>query len=518
MLAAERQRTLRVAGQAGDASQWPARVFMLAVCVLILLTFGTGLDNKPVAEDFIRGSELLTLAEDRQFRPTFGVMMELLWAFAGPPWLASAAYHWASLGIHLVATLMLFGAARQLPMTPSQAAVVTLLFALYPRHHEPVFWPAATPHPLMTVFFLFSLGCYLRARRRRQRRWYVLAVLGYVGALLSSEASYAGLGLLLAYEVIWRDPAGGAGFWRRVAGPARRLAPFLLAAVAYVTILIVGGGGLSELFSSTRQGGYYHVFFRPGQFVDLAGYLSYTVLPFVPLRTASVIAKLGMAVFAGIVLGASLLWGSRLIRFGAVWVTLAVLPFVLAVPFGNADRYFYLPAVGFCLMVVGWWHKLYRWLAARPGAHSRRAAWAIGLTLLSLYGAVAIGTLQMRAHEWHRAGELVAGMLNTIYARHPSVAPGQTFYFLNLPQQYGQARFMGVGMRAALAGHYAPLSPAVYTSEDPELLAAINRVAPGAAAKDVFIYVYQDGQLVDRSFSYRDPSVRQLLADRAIYP
>jgi len=240
---------------------------------------------------------------------------------------------------------------------------------------------------------------------------------------------------------------------------------------------------------------------------------------FVPLRSiGSVLIKVGMLVVTSVALGISVLWGSRLVRFGVIWIIITFLPYVLLVPFGNADRYFYLPSVGFCLAIVGAFQEISASIAKRFGPRGFQLVLGAGKAVFAVYAVLAFSAIQERANEWREAGEMVDQMLSQVYTLHPTVEPGITMYFLGLPKRYKQAAFMASGMRSALVVHYNQPALRVYTGDHPDLLSAVKKAMPGAPRNgQVYVYIYDDGRLIDYSSSYSDPAVQTLLETYAYF-
>jgi hypothetical protein len=339
-------------------------------------------------------------------------------------------------------------------------------------------------------------------------------------AILSNEAAAAGILLLLTYELCWERDRLGASLKHQVLTLIRLLWPFVVIMAAYVSLLIIARGGPSGFITSVTETTFYRVRFGlDHQLKDLGGYLSYTLFLFVPLRSiGSVLVKTGMLVVTSVVLGISVLWGSRLVRFGVIWIIITFLPYVLLVPFGNADRYFYLPSVGFCLAIVSVFQEISTFIAKRFGLRGSQLALRAGIAALAVYTVLAFSAIQERASEWREAGEMVDQMLSQVYTLHPTVDPDMTLYFLGLPKRYKQVAFMATGMRSALATHYNQPALRVYTGDHPDLLSAVKRAMPGAPGNgQVYIYIYDDGKLINYSSSYADPAVQILLETYAYF-
>lgn len=422
----------------------------------------------------------MELGPNRQFRPVFALSTLAIQSIAGPKGANPQPYHLFGLAIHIIVVLAVFFLVNCLASSQNSALFATLIFALYPRHHEAVFWPAAYAHILMAVCLLFGLNSYLKWREVGKGFWRIMSALLFVLAMLSNEAAASGILLLLTYELFWRRDQLRANLKQQMLMLIRLLWPFIAIVAAYIGLLVVGRGGLSSFSASMTETTFYRVRFGLNSLKDLGGYLSYTLFLFLPLRSIdSVLVKLGMLVVTSMALGASILWGSRLTRFGAIWIFVTFLPYVLLVPFGNADRYFYLPSVGFAFMIVGSFQSAHVFFTKRLGPRGAQLALKTGLAALAAYVIFAFLSLQDRAREWYEAGEMVDQVLTQVYILHPTVDPDMTFYFLNLPKQYKQARFMGDGTRSALTAHYKQPSLRVYTGDHPDLLSAVEKFMPG---------------------------------------
>ncbi len=492
---------------------------IIGLCLLVFFTYMSGLDNKPVAEDFVRSEAFLELGPDRQFRPLYALPMLALQSFFGCQAETPFPYHMLSLIVHLIATLALFFFTSQLIVRMDLTLATVLIFAFYPRHHETVFWPAGCSHAIMTAFALISLGCYLRAKQHSRRIWLIISVIFSGLSIFSSEAGIVVLLIILAYEIIYCHNQLRLNWRTKKAIFIWQYLPFLLISGLYVIILVIGRGSYSTLLADMVDNNSYRVNFGFNTLRDIGGYLSYAIWPFVPLRSVGVQIKIIMFIITGLSFGVALIWGTRLVRFGIIWIVIASMPYALLVPFGNSDRYFYLISVGFCFSVVGALDQFVQFSRCRFGVTGFKIVFIceVALLILSLTSAVII--IQDRSEEWDEAGTMVEAMLNQIYTEHPTVSSDMTFYFFGLPHQYRQSRFIGVGMPSALRTHYNQPSLKVYTSADPELISAVKQVSFSNQVNEMIkIYVYQDGRLIDYSASYNDLKVRSLLNAYAMLP
>ena len=70
------------------------------------------------------------------------------------------AHHLVNVGLHLVSSLLLFGALVRLTRAIGRSAVVALLFAIHPMHVESVAWIAERKDVLSGLFFMLTLWLY----------------------------------------------------------------------------------------------------------------------------------------------------------------------------------------------------------------------------------------------------------------------------------------------------------------------------------------------------------------------
>src|SRR5882672_10692910 len=138
------------------------------------------------------------------YRPVF-----LLWLLANysvggvnPVW-----WHATSLGMHLLATLLVYLLAFRMTRDDLLAGGSALLFGLHSVHIEGVAWISGVTEPLLAVLFLASFLCFIKSRERpgelkSPRRGWLLASLGlYILALLEKETAIILPVLIFAY--VW---------------------------------------------------------------------------------------------------------------------------------------------------------------------------------------------------------------------------------------------------------------------------------------------------------------------------
>jgi tetratricopeptide (TPR) repeat protein len=299
-------------------------------------------------------------------------------------------FHLVNLALHVVVVAGVFLLTKRMFQDRNLAIVAAALFAFHPIHSEAVAWIPAAPDLELSFFYLLTFWLFLAGARPGGRfsSSAQLAMAGsFVLTLLSKEQAVTLPLLAAVYEHLYRAD-------REETSPAqkvRRYAPLWLLAVAYLLFRVRVLGALS-LGVQAKTLTWYKTLLSA--IVLLGQYLRNVLWPvdlrlFCPLLTPSSVFDL--AVVGGLVaLTASsalffLLWRSaRPLSFGLVWMLLTLAPVLNArwMPvFTYADRYLYLPSVGFCWLLG--WGLLGLWARApaRGAISSRALATAFGILL-----------------------------------------------------------------------------------------------------------------------------------------
>jgi protein O-mannosyl-transferase len=342
--------------------------------------------------------------------------------------LAPTGFHASNWLLHAAVTGATLALARALTGDLAVAAVAALLFAVHPIHVESVDMVQGRTDLLATLGLLLSLLAALRAARETARG----PALAFGGASLAAFAA-----ALLSKEVAVTWPLLLAGVWWAAPAEARRhvwrFGGILLAGLALLGgYLVLRGALLGSILPADLSS---LLVPRLGLApISLMTYLGWLLWPFrfsfvhvIPAPTAwldprTLAGILGLAVWLSTLY--PLARHHRAAALGAGWTLAALLPVANLIPipgFVAAERYLYLPSVGFCLLVACLVARAWS-LASRPAL--RRTLEGLGLAALIAF-AVAI---QLRTDQW--ADPLQA------FERMAEAAPTSFFVQGNLGLEY----------------------------------------------------------------------------------
>jgi len=310
------------------------------------------------------------------------------------------AFHGVNLILHLLATILAYAVLYQITRRLALALAAAALFAVHPIHTEAVDWISASTELGCGVFFLLAFYLFLlasrasaggpaeqRGERFRTGALWVSSCGCFALALLWKEMALT-LPLAIASYLIL-CAAGTPSAFARLRKALFITLPYWTVVAAYLPLRY---HALGFLYVSQRKW-----VLSPSDYVLTiihltAKYWCKLLLPvhlnayhmFDPVRSLAEPRALGAILFL-VLAAAGVGYGWRrapLAVFAASWAFLTLVPVLNLRAVGRnvfAERYLYIPSVGFCLLIV--------WLASKgiamlPVGHR---AWAGGcaLTLLA---------------------------------------------------------------------------------------------------------------------------------------
>lgn len=422
-----------------SAVKWAPRLAAFAaVAALAVTAYLNILGNEFVYDD---GAQILRNYYIRDTSHLRAIFTTNVWSFLGPHAISNyyrpvmhlvymadyalfgyqpAGYHATSILFHALSAVLVLLAAEAIGLAPPVAMLGAALFAVHPITTESVAWAAGIPELTYAFFFLLSFWLYARARpptpagarqagarpagaqqagaqqagAQQAAPLLAASVVAALAALFSKETALMLAPAIILYEHLLRR------------SPERHLArmPFYAGHVAatgfYLAMRIHSLGGFQV---ATNPYGV----MPPGQFVLSAVYLvgkyvSKLFAPapfnifhvFHPARGLGDWRVLGgLAILAAAAAAAWLLWKRRdPLAFALAIIFLPLVPVLDVRAIGHnifAERYLYLPAAGFCLLLAA--------ALARLGRRHFLTACALAALLALNYGLLT----RFRNADWH---------------------------------------------------------------------------------------------------------------------
>ncbi|MGH9435987.1 MAG: tetratricopeptide repeat protein, partial [Terriglobia bacterium] len=318
-------------------------------------------------------------------------------------------FHLVNVAFHAAVVCLVFLVTRRVFKDRALAFVAAALFALHPIHTEAVDWIAAVTDLELTFFFLLAFWFFLRLGDGGGRRKLLLhagMLASFILALLSKEPAATLPFVATLYEHACRDDRKHTS----ESVKASRYGALWLVLIAYLVwrTRVLGlfapvasrpemSTGAAALSAFALTGRYIEKLFWP---VHLSA--AYVFPASIGVLLPRILA--GFAVAAACALLMIWFWGrERRVFFGFAWFFLTLAPVLNArwMPdFVFAERYLYLPSVGFCWIVC--------WLALRAarstgkrGSIGRGVVWKrVIVAAACLLAALMAARIVIRNRDW----------------------------------------------------------------------------------------------------------------------
>lgn len=276
--------------------------------------------------------------------------------------MAPRGHHLSSLGIHALATLLLFMLLYRMTSAPWQSSFVAALFALHPVHVESVAWVAERKDVLSAFFGFLTLFIYVKFTENRKTTLYLSALLAFIAGLMAKPmlVTLPAVMLLLDYWPLCRS--------RQTMSPMKELfllikekTPFILCSLCsgIITIYAQKSGGavaaLSAIPLSLRiENSLIAYVSYIGKLIYPKGLAIYYPMPVYNARwqvAGALVLLLGISA-AAVLIRRRAPW----VAVGWFWFVITLIPVIGIVQVGSqlmADRYTYIPAIGL-FMTAAW--------------------------------------------------------------------------------------------------------------------------------------------------------------------
>jgi len=282
-----------------------------------------------------------------------------------------AGHHISNLLLHILSTMLLFAVLKSMTSAIWTSAFVAALFAVHPLHVESVAWVAERKDVLSGLFWMLTVGAYVRYVKNPALARYLLVLLAFTFGLMAKPmlVTLPFVLLLLDYwpleRLNFKKSPKSVSIFHLV---LEKIPLFTLAAVSsVVTFLIQRSSGavvLAEALPMKRR-----------LANALVSFVVYIVKMFYPARLAVYYPHLKsnlplwQPILCGliiVVITVGVIYLSRQKRFlatGWFWYLGTLVPVIGLVQVGaqaRADRYSYLPSIGIFIMIAWVVHGISR--------------------------------------------------------------------------------------------------------------------------------------------------------------
>jgi tetratricopeptide (TPR) repeat protein len=313
-------------------------------------------------------------------------------------------YHLVNLTLHVAVVCVLFGLTLSIFGRRDLAFLTALLFALHPVHTESVDWIAAVPDLEVTFFFLLTFWLFVKAANQDGGRseWALGGmVICFALALLSKEQALMLPVVATIYEHGYREDRSSTSWRQKIS----RYGVLWLIAVGYLLLRMRVFGSIAPVTHAVKVTWPQAFLSAVVLTVQYVGKMLWpvTLCAFHVFHKASLLLDprviAGIAVLASLTASFVFLWRrARLVSFGFIWFFITLAPVLNARWMAAsifAERYLYLPSVGFCWIAA--WCAVRVWEAAGKRRPSAQPTLAAGLSVLLILCAVRIFT---RNRDW----------------------------------------------------------------------------------------------------------------------
>ena len=352
-------------------------------------------------------------------------------------------YHLASLLVHIGNVLLIYLLMNLIQKNTTASILAALFFACHPALTEAVNCIDFNDDPLATLFFLLSLIFYIRLKAEYVTSnigGYSLALLFYLLGLLSKEMAITLPAIILLSDLTLVETGADHTVSQRFVQNIR-LKKFYYMGYILVSLFYLGlrFALLTNPAASTP--------FSNGPFLERIIYLPNHIFNYIkivlwplklnadyiysyPQHFFEVTNLVAVLVVACLVVLSVLIYQSRKIIFFGIWwflITLSPVWNVIEIYNPVAERYLYLPVIGFCIAVAAFLANLLQRTFQQNSKIQQFAQFAIVFLVLIGYSTITIA----RNKDWSDSFRLWTAALKL----SPNNAKAQSYLGLALAKQ-----------------------------------------------------------------------------------
>jgi hypothetical protein len=370
------------------ATRWLPVALLVFVCIVVYLNslsngfvfddYAVIIENKYLKlpginfASFFNHSYFNIAGGEASYRPLATLSYYLTYAIAG---LNPFFYHLLSVILHMVNVVLVYLLFNLILKHRFAALIAGLLFACHPALTEAVDCISYNEDLLAAVFFLLAFLFYLKSSTHNLRSSsmnYGLSLFFFLLGLLSKEMAITLPAIILLYDVSLKNGADKKSFslqliLKNIKVRGLFYGGYLAVSLLYLFVrffvLYHPQESIKPIFGNLFE----RIIFLPGHifsFIKLAFFPVNLTADYVfsyPHHFFAISNLTGFIFVAGlVVLSVFVFKNSREIFFGIWWFIITLFPVYNLIPIFNpfAERYLYIPLIGFCMVIVMVFNKV----------------------------------------------------------------------------------------------------------------------------------------------------------------
>jgi protein O-mannosyl-transferase len=266
-------------------------------------------------------------------------------------------YHFSNLVIHIANVLLVFWFVKKLTKKYFLSIFIAFFWGIHPMHVESVVWVSERKDLLYTFFYLFSLITYLSFLQKRKFKYILICFLFFAFSCLSKSAAITlPLILIILRYYVTKEKGKFRNYLHVI--------PFLIISILFGILALVSQGesgtikDITQVFSITDR---VFIFTHTLLFYIINFFFPYdlSIFHYYPLKTQGFFH---IGVYASLIIIIAILYFllfktgklKNQLFFGAFFFLFTILLTLQIIPVGTsyvADRYSYLPYLGFLFMI-----------------------------------------------------------------------------------------------------------------------------------------------------------------------
>ncbi len=298
---------------------------------------------------------------DGLYRPLRTLHYAIIYSFAGK---SEFWYHFNSIFLHTIISILVFLIIEEVLGTKGISLASALIFASHPIHTERVTNMTGGFDLLGIFFMLASFYFYIKFSKYHHKKSLLFSLLLFLIAVFSSEEALMLPLLIILYEFCFKKEGPGKEL---IKSKIAIYAPYFAIALLYAAIRFFALG-IRGRIENYLAGSFYLT-----MLTMLKAYAYYIYLLFFPanltvyheIKAAASLLELKVIISA-LILSAIIFFAvknykNKVLFFSVFWFFITLLPFSNILPLQAfiAERYLYLPSIGFSLLASYFLFQIY---------------------------------------------------------------------------------------------------------------------------------------------------------------